>query len=902
MAHKRHKLSNGLDSLLMLQTWCIFSLLFTCVCTSEVQYIIQEDQPSSYIGNLKEDYNLQPNVASDVYNNLVYKILGTGNDIATYFRIENTTGRLFTTSAIDRDTLPRCSGEPNCILTFDVGIQSPIGAFFIKISVDVILQDRNDHSPRFTKQVDTVEFFEGSRTGTYVTIDGASDKDAGNFSVQNYYIKTSDVPFKATIERIPDGSSAVRIIVDGDLDRETLEYYEIIVVAEDGGDPPKTAEINVNVTILDDNDNKPIFNQAFYNVTINEDIALHTVIADVTATDIDKGVNGEIIYRLSPNNNNDTKQTYAINGTTGQLSVIKHLSYNQGVPIIIYVEAEDKGSQPKTSQVIVYVNIIDSKNRPPEINVNILSGDVQASVSEYANVGAVVAYVGIIDKDTDRNGKVDCTGDMENFGLERLAVNEYKVVVSGSLNREMKTQYLIVINCHDNGSPPKNSSANFTVRILDENDNPPRFSQGTYFLRTEENNAIGDVIGTVTATDMDIGRNAKLTYTLKDSSCNDMFLDSVSGEIRANFVLDRENITQCVLSVAVTDDGRPKLSATASVVVTVLDQNDNYPVFDPPNYEIHVYEEIPYNTTIEQVTARDTDYGVNGTIMYSFEQPPSASFPFKLLTDGTIRAIKRLDRETQARYEFVVIASDLGSPPLSASVTVTVVLLDLNDHDPYFVFPDKTNNTVKVPLSTEVYSVITVVKAIDRDEHDNKELFYSIINASAPNMFSIETKNNMGSIRVLRLPNPSESRTNLIQIRAEDQGTPQRFSTQNLTVDFVAVTVDSDTKNFAIAISLGCVTVVLSIVIVIVIYLVRRHDLKRKQPCLDCSKSDLEVTPDDLKPNLIKSSDSDGSDSLKKVSFSLDNGSTLSTERSKDTTHSPLGNQNSFQVCHLVYQ
>ena len=896
MAPKRHKLSKGLDSFLMLKTWHIFSLLFACVCTSEVQYTIEEDQPSTYIGNLKEDYNIQPNVASDVYNNLVYKILGTGNDIAAYFRVENTTGRLFTTSKIDRDSLQRCSGESSCILTFDVGIQSPIGAFFIKISVDVILQDRNDYSPQFTKQIDKVEFFEGSRTGTYVTIDGASDKDAGNFSVQSYYIKTSDVPFKAMIERIPDGSSAVRIIVDGELDREKLEYYEIVVVAEDGGDPPRTAEINVNVTILDDNDNKPLFKQAFYNISVNEDIVLHTVIATVIATDIDKGINGEIIYRLSPNNNNDTKQTYAINETTGQLSVIKHLSYNQGIPIIIYVEAEDKGSQPKTSQVIVYVNIIDSKNRPPEINVNILSGDVQASVSEYANVGAVVAYVGIEDKDTDRNGKVDCTGDMENFGLERLAVNEYKVVVSGPLNREMKDQYLIIINCHDNGSPPKNSSANFTVRILDENDNPPRFTQGTYFLKTEENNVVGDVIGKVTAADMDIGKNARLTYTLKNSSCNDMWLDSVSGEVRANFVLDRENITQCLLSVAVTDDGRPQLSATASVVVTVLDQNDNYPVFDPPNYEIHVYEEIPYNTTIEQVTAIDPDYGVNGTIFYSFEQPPSASFPFKLLTDGTIRAIKRLDRETQARHEFVVIASDLGSPPLSASVTVTVVLLDLNDHDPYFVFPDKTNNTVKVPLSTEVYSVITVVKAIDRDENDNKELTYSIVNGSASDKFTIETKSNMGNVRLLRLPGPSECKTCVIQIRAMDHGTPNRFSMQNLTVKFVDVSPDSDSKNFAIAISFGCVTVVLSIVIVIVIFLVKRHDLKRKQPCMDCSKSDLEVNPDDLKPTLIKCGESDSSDSLKKVSFSLDNGSTLSTERSKDTSHSPLVNQNSFQV------
>lgn len=881
----------------MFTRWRILCLLFTCVRASEVQYIIKEDQPPTFVGNVKESYNLKPNVSSDVYNNLIYKILGTGNAFAAYFRIENTTGLLFTKSSIDRDSLAHCSASASCILTIDVGIQSPIGAFFIKISVDVIIEDVNDNDPIFAKDTETVEFSEGSIKGTYATIDGASDKDVGNYSVQNYYIKTQNVPFDVEMETNADGSSAIKIVVDGELDRETLEYYQITVVAEDGGVPPKTAELTVDVIILDANDNKPVFNKTYYNVTVNEDIDVNTVIVNVSATDDDKGQNGEVVYRLSPNQKQEyIQETFSIDNRTGHLSVVKHLVYVPNVQTIIYVEAEDMGRQPKTSQVSVYVNIIDSKNHPPEINVNILSGDVEAAVSEYANVGAVVAHVGVKDADTERNGKVDCTGDMEDFKLERLAVKEYKVVVLGSLNREMKDKYLIVINCHDNGSPPMYSSANFTVKIIDENDNPPRFDQGTYFLKAEENNAIGDVVGEVKATDIDIGRNAKLTYTLKNSSGYNFWLDSISGELRANFVLDRENVSQFLLTIAVTDDGSPPLSGSASVVLTVLDQNDNYPVFSPPNYEIFVYEEIPYNTTIEQVSARDNDYGVNGTIFFSFGQPPSSNFPFMLFTDGTIKATRRLDREMQARYEFTVIASDLGSPPLSSSVTVTVVLLDLNDNEPYFVFPDKYNNTVTVPLSIEINSVITTIKAIDRDEKANKDLTYSIVNGSASNMFSIETKDNLGNLRILRLPDSSESMTYTIQINALDHGTPNKSAMQNLTIKFIEDTSAVDSRNFAIAISLGCVTVVLSIVIVLSIFLIRRHDQNRKRDCIDCSKSDLEVTPDDLKPNLIRTSESDSIDSLKKVSFSMDNTSTLSTDRSKDTSSTPLVDQNGFKI------
>ena len=891
MAWKRRKLSLGLK-LLFCQLAC---LLFTYAGASDLQYIIKEDQPPLYVGNVKQDYDLKPNVATDVYNNLIYKILGTGNEFATYFRIVNTTGLLYTTSGIDRDSISQCSSLPACVLQIDIGIQSPIGAFFIKISVDIVVEDVNDNVPEFATGAGRVEFSEGSIKGTYATIAGAIDKDAGNYSVQNYYIKTQNVPFDVMMETKADGSSVVKIVVDGELDRETLEYYHITVVAADGGSPPLTAELSVNVTILDANDNKPVFNKPYYNVTVNEDIAINTNFLNVSAKDADKDNNGQVIYRLSPNQNQVIKDTFAINASTGQIRVIQHLVYVPNEQTIIYIEAEDNGSQPKTSQVVVYVYIIDSMNHAPEINVNILSGNVVASISEYANVGAVVAHVGVKDADTERNGRVECRSEVEKFGLERLAVKEYKVVVSGSLNRELQDKYLVIINCHDNGSPPKNSSANFTVNILDENDNPPRFTQGTYFLRAEENNEIGAVVGRVVATDMDIGKNARLTYILKNASANDFLLDSVTGEIRANFVLNRENISQFTLDVAVTDNGDPGLSGSASVVLTVLDQNDNFPVFEPPNYEIFVYEEIPYNTTIEQVSATDNDYGVNGTVFFSFGQSPSANFPFILFTDGTIKAIGRLDREAHPRYEFTVIAADLGSPPLSSSVTVTVVLLDINDYSPSFIFPVTNNNTVTVPLSTKHNSMISTIRAFDNDEKENKQLTYSILNGSASWMFLIETIANVGELRVLSLPTSPE--TVDIELKVHDHGTPSRSAVQELTVKFVEDEY-VDSKNLAIAISLGCVTVVLSIVIVIIIFLVRRHDKNRRirRDFVDCSKADLQVSPAELKPNLLQTSEQGSIDSLKKVSFSTDNGSALSMDRNKDTSHTPLVNHGAFTV------
>ena len=890
---------------------CCLAIMLNNVEGVELEYRIREEQPpDTYVGNVATDYDLRSTMTSLDYDSLVYRILTAGNDYAPYFRIDENDGILYTATNIDRDVIPDCIVSIKCILSLDIAIQTQIGAFFRKINVDIIVDDVNDNSPKFMHQTDSVEFSESSAVGTYATINGAIDSDAGNNSVQNYYIATSDVPFDVKLEKYADGRTVVKIVVVGPLDRETVSFYQIKAVAEDGGDPKLTGELVVNVTILDVNDNKPVFDVPFYNVTIPEDNPINKTFLTVSASDPDVGLNGEVEYRLSNNLNDDVRSLFSVNATTGELSVTGQLVSTSDDAIRIYVEAADKGKQPRVSHVLIYIHVEDTSNTAPDIKVNILSGDVKAAVSEYANVGAVVAFIAVSDVDTGRNGKVDCITISDYFALKKLVENEYKVVVVRSLNRELRDQHEVKVICRDNGTPPLNSTADFTVTVLDENDNPPRFSQATYFPKTEENNRIGDVIARVFADDMDVGENAKIAYSLHNTNGFDFWIDNASGEIRANFRLDRENISEFRIVVKATDHGEPEMSSTATVKLIITDQNDNVPVFVQSRYEFRVHEGINLNSTIGQLIATDKDNGENGSVTFSFDTIPASNFPFILYSDGTIKMIRTLDRETKNRYEFSVIASDRGLPPLNSSVSVTVIVLDVNDNEPRFVFPNNANNTVEVSLASYLDKVMITVKAIDFDEGVNKDITYSIIDNNFTDMFQMSNEAEKGIVRISRFPGRSDPLKYNLLIKAEDHGNTSLYSVQTLTVIFRSES-ESEASNFVLAVSFGCATVFLSIAIIVTICLIRRRDRNNCNELVDCSnmsKMDFQIAPQEMKQN-VTISDTVSQESVKDGGFSPDPDSTWNSDSWNPAINYPFLNKNlsevnvldcvilSFQIC-----
>ncbi|KAL3880762.1 hypothetical protein ACJMK2_032977 [Sinanodonta woodiana] len=855
---------------------------------ADVRYKINEEQIiGTIVGTIKSDVDIRSTISELEYNNLVFSLFSAGNPYAAFFKINNKTSDLAVGSRIDRDNLSVCTFTEKCVISVDVAVQTG-GAFFRKLKVDIEIVDRNDNSPTFAMKEVEVKIAESTTGKSPASFSGALDADYGLFSVQNYTILEADTPFGVQYEKLADGSSIVTIIVQKGLDRETQDLYKLTVVAQDGGNPMRTGTLKITVVITDVNDNAPKFTQSLYNVTIKEDIELSSTILTLSATDADINENGEIVYKLSAHQIENVPSMFSINPVYGALSVVAQLVYVPNEVLRVFVEASDKGVPPKISQTVVYVNIEDSNNHPPQININFLAGSDVARVSEFANVGTVVAHIGVVDDDTGRNGIVTCTGVSDKFGLERLDVNEYKVIVTKSLDRELTSVHIVDIFCYDNGSPPLNSSRRFNVTILDENDVAPRFTQGTYFVKTDENNQIGDMIIKVSAEDLDIGINAVLTYFLIDDGGFDFRINPNTGEIRAYFVMDRENISRVTLKVKAVDGGiKQKLTGEATIVININDQNDNAPAFDQPEYKFTVEENASLMSKVGQVIATDPDDGENGTIVYSILPSPSYDFPFTLYSNGTILTTWELDREVESQYNITVVATDQGNIPLSSSVYVVISVSDQNDNPPIFIFPNKDNNTVLVFYAALSGTVIADVTASDSDDGKNALLSYSIVDSNVTDIFTMEM--NTGKITLKRMHTSSDPTIFTIRVKVEDNGTIRRSSIAYLTIAFSQALESKeggdDNKNFLIAVSLTCITVVLSVAIVLIICLIKRHDrLKIKEGGVRA----MQITAGDTTQGLVLKGDQ-----LRKVTFPMEYDAKTKT---KESIQVPMASQEVYQI------
>ncbi|KAL4230321.1 hypothetical protein ACF0H5_010704 [Mactra antiquata] len=810
---------------------CVFSYLINY--SDALTYYIPEEQPiDTLIGNIAFDEDIRSLVSEEDFNNLEYHFLNSDNLYLDYFAIDSTTSDLRIQKPLDWETVCEYSTTSSCPMSLDVAAQGKIGTFFKKISVTIILEDINDHPPVFKTSSISLTISESEIAGKPIGIDAATDSDSANFSVQSYEIIPSDVPFRADFQQTSEGSS-LYIVIDGKLDRETIDNYFFVLIASDNGEPPLNGSMMVNVTVEDDNDNRPVFDQAIYKVTVKENYPLNITFLNVTANDLDLGRNAEISYHLSSQQSQFVKDTFNINSSTGELYLADQLEYVSDSAIKVKIEAVDNGVRPLTSQVIVEVTVEDTENNVPVIKLNLLSNTGMAETSEYASVGSVVSYIEVIDSDGDRNGLVTCEIENKFFGLQPMEAKEYKVIVFSTLDRETSDKHNVTITCQDYGVPRLTSSAQFTVMVLDMNDNAPKFKEVLYPASVLENNDIGSTIIQVLAKDADIDMNGQVSYYLNTEDRKSFAVNPKTGLITANTSFDREDRAVYEFIVYATDAGNPPLSSSTTVSVTINDQNDNAPVFDKPRYDYYIPESQSKETVLGRVMAEDSDSDGNGYVLYDLHGNYS-HLPFKVLPDGTVKTTDSLDRELVPNYNFQVVAMDNGiETRLSSVVNVTVHVTDINDHYPEVIFPNDINFKKYITFMMPEDTQIMKIEAADADEGKHAELTYDITVRNDSKMFDLGRN---GEINVARRMTENDVGAYNLGITISDQGSPPKQAFTKITIVVLMKNVTAlnvvddsiDKQNIIIAVVVVVVTVVIAIAILIIIWVVRRHDQQKK--------------------------------------------------------------------------
>nr|XP_024643762.1 cadherin-23 isoform X4 [Macaca nemestrina] len=659
----------------------------------------------------------------------------------------------------------------------------------VTTTFNILVIDINDNAPEFNSSEYSVAITELAQVGFALPLFiQVVDKDENlglNSMFEVYLVGNNSHHFIISPTSV-QGKADIRIRVAIPLDYETVDRYDFDLFANESV-PDHVGYAKVKITLINENDNRPIFSQPLYNISLYENVTVGTSVLTVLATDNDAGTFGEVNYFFS-----DDPDRFSLDKDTGLIMLIARLDYELIQRFTLTIIARDGGGEETTGRV--RINVLDVNDNVPTFQKDAYVGALrenEPSVTQLVRLRAT-------DEDSPPNNQITYSiVSASAFGsyFDISLYEGYGVIsVSRPLDYEQISNGLIYLTvmAKDAGNPPLNSTVPVTIEVFDENDNPPSFSKPAYFVSVVENIMAGATVLFLNATDLDRSREygqESIIYSLEGSA--QFRINARSGEITTTSLLDRETKSEYILIVRAVDGGvgHNQKTGIATVNITLLDINDNHPTWKDAPYYINLVEMTPPDSDVTTVVAVDPDLGENGTLVYSI-QPPNKFYSLNGTT-GKIRTTHAmLDRENPDPHEaelmrkIVVSVTDCGRPPLRAtsSATVFVNLLDLNDNDPTFQnLPFVAEVLEGTPAGVSIYQVV----AIDLDEGLNGLVSYRMP-VGMPRMdFLINSSSGV----VVTTTELDRERIAEYQLRvvASDAGTPIKSSTSTLTIHVLDV-------------------------------------------------------------------------------------------------------------------
>ncbi|XP_037657236.1 protocadherin beta-2 [Choloepus didactylus] len=682
------------------QVLILFVLLGVSRAGSEPrQYSVAEETESGFlVANLLKDLDLEVGELAA----RGARVMSKGKKLRLLFNGQ--TGDLLLNEKLDREAL--CGRTEPCVLPFQVLLENPLQFFQAELRV----RDINDHSPIFLDEEIILKISESTTPGTTFLIERAQDLDVGSNSLQNYTI-SPNFHFHLKLQHSPDGIILPHLVLDKALDREEQPEIRLTLTALDGGSPPKSSTALVCIEVLDVNDNAPEFAKLLYEVQVQENSPVGSQVASVSARDLDIGTNGEISYVFSQASE-DIRKTFLINSKSGELRLTQKLDFESVQTFTINIQATDGGGL--SGSCVVFVQVMDLNDNPPELTMSTFINQIPENSQE-----TIIAVFSVSDPDSGDNGRMVCSiQDDLPFFLKPSVENFYTLVSEGALDRETRSEYNVTITVTDLGTPRLKTEHNITVLVADVNDNAPTFTQTSYTLFVRENNSPALHIGSVSATDRDSGTNAQVTYSLLPPQDAHLPLASLvsinadNGHLFALRALDYEALQAFEFRVGAADAGSPALSSEALVRVVVVDDNDNSPfvLYPLQNGSAPCTELVPRAAEagylVTKVVAVDGDSGQNAWLSYQLLKATEPGLFGVWAHNGEVRTARLLSDRDAPKHRLVVLVKDNGEPPLSASVTLHVLLVD-GFSQPYLPLPEAAPDEAQADSLT-VYLVIAL--------------------------------------------------------------------------------------------------------------------------------------------------------------------------------------------------
>ncbi|XP_045080334.1 protocadherin gamma-A11-like isoform X33 [Coregonus clupeaformis] len=592
-----------------------------------------------------------------------------------YCDINLNTGDLVVAETIDREEL--CGPKESCSLKYELVLEKPMELHRITVQI----QDINDNSPRFPNARIDLEIQESAVKGARYPLDEPHDSDIGLNGIQSYSLERNAY-FILDVQMSSDGGKYGELVLEKELDREQQQEVTLLLTAVDGGTPHRSGTVVIHVTVLDANDNKPVFSQTVYKVSLQENCPTGTVVVAVSASDEDEGANGEVSYEFNRISDKAAK-LFSIDKKTGEIKVQGPIDYEENTEYEVRVQAKDGSGLAGNAKVMI--EITDLNDNTPVILIKSFNNPIPENVLP----GTEVGIINVQDEDSEGNRQVRCSIQQNvPFKLNPSIKNYYSLITTGELDREIILDYNITITATDEGSPPLSSSKTIHLSVSDVNDNPPVFEEQSYSSYVTENNKPGSSMCSVTARDPDWRQNGTVVYSLLPSEVNGVPVSSFlsingdTGVIHAVRAFDYEQFRSFKVHVVTRDNGSPPLSSNVTVSVFITDENDNSPQIlypDPPGNSL-MTEMVPKvalaGSLVSKVIAVDADSGQNAWLSYQIVKSTDPGLFTIGLHSGEIRSQRDISESDSMKQNLVISVKDNGQPSLSTTCEVYLLISD----------------------------------------------------------------------------------------------------------------------------------------------------------------------------------------------------------------------------------
>ena len=503
-----------------------------------------------------------------------------------------------------------------------------------------------------------------------------------------------------------------------------------------------------------------------------------------------------ISFSLMEQDGTSSSPLFRISKKTGKLYTAQTLDTESlciyGKECFVMVDVAVQKSKRIMKILETKVKIEDVNDHQPEFP----DKQVEIIFSEDDGKGVKRIIPNAIDKDVGFiNSKI--TYKLKKIHNEPFTLSVYKkvdgrsdlsIILGERLDREVKDSYLIQVIAQDGGSPSKESVLLVHVSVTDVNDNIPVFSQNVYNVSIKNNPSETSSIATLSATDLDSGKNGRVTYHFStktsDVATNHFKLNEQTGQIFLEKKFSLSNVLAHNLFVEAKDGGNPPHSALAMVLVNVINQQNNAPTIHlkflsaSGKDSTSVSEDIEVGSSIAYVKVTDHDIGQNGEVSCDLHYD---KFKLQSLDTKKYQVIvkKALDRETEAKHEIIISCQDKGTPPLKSKSKFSIQVTDVNDVRPQF-----SMETFKFFIEENQKSRFSVgfINATDPDLGLGGKLTYSLLTNKKQKFLPFKIKDD-GMISAIMSLDHEFQNIYKFQVFVKDNGIPSLNNTVNVIVE-----------------------------------------------------------------------------------------------------------------------